>query len=97
MKNKMISALLATAMGASMMTVPALASEGETEAAATVDLSNVEAKEAYHFEIVSKGFQHQYWQAVKKGVEQKAAEHLGEGNKIQTPNRTIDGKARKKD
>ena len=52
MKNKMISALLATAMVASMMTVPALASEGETEAAATVDLSNVEAKEAYHFEIV---------------------------------------------
>ena len=43
MKNKMISALLATAMVASMMTVPALASEGETEAAATVDLSNVEA------------------------------------------------------
>ena len=30
MKNKMISALLATAMVASMMTVPALASEGET-------------------------------------------------------------------
>lgn len=25
-------------------------------------------------EIVSKGLQHQYWQAVKKGVEQKAAE-----------------------
>ena len=41
-------------MVASMMTVPALASEGETEAAASVDLSNVEAKEAYHFEIVSK-------------------------------------------
>ena len=66
MKNKMISALLATAMVASMMTVPALASEGETEAAASVDVSNVEAKEAYHFEIVSKGFQHQYWQAVLK-------------------------------
>ena len=47
MKNKMISALLATAMVASMITVPVLASEGETEAAASVDLSNVEAKEAY--------------------------------------------------
>ena len=60
MRNKMISALLATAMVASMITVPVLASEGETEAAASVDLSNVEAKEAYHFEIVSKGFQHLY-------------------------------------
>ena len=27
-----------------------------------------------HFEIVSKGFQHQYWQAVLKGAEEKAAE-----------------------
>ena len=27
-----------------------------------------------HFEIVSKGFQHAYWQAVKKGAESKAAE-----------------------
>ena len=56
-----------------MITVPVLASEGETEAAASVDLSNVEAKEAYHFEIVSKGFQHQYWQAVLKGAQEEAA------------------------
>ena len=30
--------------------------------------------EDLHFEIVSKGFQHQYWQAVLKGSEEKAAE-----------------------
>ena len=30
--------------------------------------------EGEHIEIVSKGFQHQYWQAVKKGAEDKAAE-----------------------
>ncbi len=28
----------------------------------------------FHFEIVSKGFQHEYWQAVKKGAENKAEE-----------------------
>ena len=27
-----------------------------------------------HFEIVSKGFHHQYWQAVLKGAQQKADE-----------------------
>ena len=89
MKNKMISALLATAMVASMMTVPALASEGETEAAATVDLSKVEAKEAYHFEIVSKGFQHQYWQAVLKGA-QEEAERLGVTMNFVGPNSESD-------
>ena len=89
MKNKMISALLATAMVASMMTVPALASEGETEAAASVDLSNVEAKEAYHFEIVSKGFQHQYWQAVLKGA-QEEAERLGVTMNFVGPNSESD-------
>ena len=30
--------------------------------------------EPLHFEIVSKGFQHQYWQAVLKGAENKADE-----------------------
>jgi ribose transport system substrate-binding protein len=30
--------------------------------------------EGMHIEIVSKGFQHSYWQAVKKGAEEKAAE-----------------------
>lgn len=55
----------------------AAASEDTTEgaedgAAATGDIV---AKEAYSFEIVSKGFQHQYWQAVLKGAEEAASEY----------------------
>ena len=44
---------------------PAEEDGGADEAAPAGDL---------HFEIVSKGFQHQFWQAVLKGSEQKAAE-----------------------
>jgi ABC-type sugar transport system substrate-binding protein len=86
MKKKMVSVLLTAAMAASMLAMPVLASE-ETEAATEtateaaeeaegLDLSKVEAKEAYHFEIVSKGFQHQYWQSVLKGA-QEEADRLG--------------------
>jgi ribose transport system substrate-binding protein len=71
MKKKVVSVLLTGAMVMSMMGVTAMADE-ET----TVDLSNVTANEAYHFEIVSKGFQHEYWQAVLKGAEEEA-EKLG--------------------
>ncbi len=35
---------------------------------------NKQNEENIHFEIVSKGFQHDYWQAVKKGAESKAKE-----------------------
>lgn len=93
MKNKVISALLTAAMAASMMTVPVFASEGETDApaeeAAAIDLSNVKANEAYHFEIVSKGFQHQYWQAVLKGAEEEA-EKLGVTMNFVGPNSESD-------
>jgi len=41
------------------------ATEEEPAAEAPVDM---------HFEIVSKGFQHQYWQSVLKGAQDKAAE-----------------------
>ena len=39
-----------------------------------VGLSSAFAEETMHIEIVSKGFQHQYWQAVLKGAEEKADE-----------------------
>lgn len=44
--------------------------------AATDDAAKDDAKKegGMHFEIVSKGFQHAYWQAVLKGAEQKAEE-----------------------
>lgn len=38
------------------------------------DTADVAPAGDMHFEIVSKGFQHAYWQAVKKGAESKAAE-----------------------
>lgn len=54
---------------------------GETEAAdeagetaAADEAGDVTANGDYTFEIVSKGFQHQYWQAVLKGAEEKAEE-----------------------
>lgn len=43
----------------------------ETTAAAKAAAGKTGGK---HFEIVSKGFQHQYWQAVLKGAKQKAQE-----------------------
>ncbi|RKJ45417.1 LacI family transcriptional regulator [bacterium 1XD8-76] len=51
----------------------------EEEAPAEEDGGAEEAEEAapagdLHFEIVSKGFQHQFWQAVLKGSEDKAKE-----------------------
>ncbi len=46
------------------------------DAAATDDAAastgEIVAKEAYHFEIVSKGFQSTYWQAVYKGASEEA-------------------------
>ena len=85
MKKKVLAAILAATMVAGLTAcggskdaatdAPAAeetkddAAEKTTDdAAAAVDTSNMS------FEIVSKGLQHQYWQAVKKGVEQKAAE-----------------------
>ena len=68
---------------------PHLQARERLRQAASVDLSNVEAKEAYHFEIVSKGFQHQYWQAVLKGA-QEEAERLGVTMNFVGPNSESD-------
>jgi len=59
------------------------ADDAETEAADDVEADGeneeatgaIVANDAYHFEIVSKGFQHQYWQAVLKGAEEASAEY----------------------
>ena len=63
---------------------PADASEGASAAESTAS-----AEGGFHFEIVSKGFQHQYWQAVLKGAEQKAAE-LGDTMNFVGPNTESD-------
>ena len=79
MKKKVLSALLSVAMvatllvgcGGSTAEAPA-AEETTTEEAAPAEAAEGEA--ALHFEIVSKGLQHEYWQAVLKGCESKADE-----------------------
>ena len=71
MKKKVLSALLSVAMvatllvgcGGSTAEAPA-AEETTTEEAAPAEAAEGEA--ALHFEIVSKGLQHEYWQAVLK-------------------------------
>ncbi len=89
MKKKVLAALLSVAMVATLLAgcgsaaAPAEAAPSATEEAAPAE----EAAEApaaeeaaapaagdMKFEIVSKGFQHQYWQAVLLGANNKAAE-----------------------
>ncbi|MGN0305969.1 MAG: substrate-binding domain-containing protein, partial [Lachnospiraceae bacterium] len=84
MKKKVLSALLSAAMvatllagcGGSNQPAPAdTAAPADTQAEAPADTqAAAPAEGAMHFEIVSKGFQHQYWQAVLKGSQNKAAE-----------------------
>lgn len=63
------------------------AAEETTEAAE--ETTEASAEGGYHFEIVSKGFQHQYWQAVLKGAQQKADE-LGDTMNFVGPNTESD-------
>ena len=82
MKKKVLAALLSVAMVATLLAgCGGKKEEAPAEAPAAEETAEEEApaEEAapagdMSFEIVSKGLQHQYWQAVKKGVEQKAAE-----------------------
>ena len=83
MKKKVLSALLSVAMvatclvgcGGSKEEAAAPAPEATTEAPAEEAEAPAEVEGgALHFEIVSKGLQHEYWQAVKKGCETKALE-----------------------
>ena len=81
MKKKVLAAILAATMVAGLT---ACGGSKETTTTATPDAATEETTDdaaapaadasGMSFEIVSKGLQHQYWQAVKKGVEQKAAE-----------------------
>lgn len=58
MKRKLMSLVLCAAMVGSMVGVT----------------TTVHAEDEINIEIVSKGFQHQFWQAVKAGAEKKEAE-----------------------
>lgn len=87
MKKKLLAALLSVAMVATLLAgcgskeaeAPAEApAEEETEAPAETPAEEEAEAPAdgagMHFEIVSKGFQHQYWQAVLKGAQDRADE-----------------------
>ena len=93
MKKKLLSALLCVAMVASLVVgcgakeeAPAAEAPAATEEAAPAEEA---AEGGYHFEIVSKGFQHAFWQAVYKGAETKAAE-LGDTMNFVGPNSESD-------
>jgi len=84
MKKKLLAILMCaillvslTACGGGSDSTATTPANDETKAAAETDTENNEEPGAatdLHFEIVSKGFQHQYWQAVLKGAENKAEE-----------------------
>jgi ribose transport system substrate-binding protein len=75
MKKKIISTLLCVALVATMVMGCGGKNEETTTDSGSEDAATTDApKGDLSIEIVSKGFQHQYWQAVKKGSEQKAAE-----------------------
>jgi ribose transport system substrate-binding protein len=71
MKRTRYAALFAS-LTLAAMAVPAMAQDAEP----------VPFEEAPYIPIVSKGFQHQFWQAVKLGAEQKGAELNAEVNFI---------------
>lgn len=89
MKKKILATLLSVTMVATMLVgcgsktattestdtaAPAAATEtADTEEAAATEAAAPAAGDL-SFEIVSKGFQHQYWQAVLKGAQSKADE-----------------------
>ncbi|MBR6771347.1 MAG: substrate-binding domain-containing protein [Lachnospiraceae bacterium] len=94
MKKKVLSMFLSVAMAATILVgcgnsntpasnTPASSSGSE----ASSDAGSADG--SFHFEIVSKGFQHQYWQAVLKGAEQKASE-LGDTMNFVGPNSESD-------
>ena len=94
MKKKLLSALLCVAMVASLVVgcgakeeAPAVEAPAATEEEAPA--ATEEAAGGFHFEIVSKGFQHAFWQAVYKGAETKAAE-LGDTMNFVGPNSESD-------
>ncbi len=84
MRKKFLAGVLSVAMVASMFvgcgkkedtSDKATPTTAPTTAASTDDSSasgELKAKDAYHFEIVSKGFQSTYWQAVYKGAKAEA-------------------------
>ena len=97
MRKKLLGTLLSVAMVASVLAgcgstsqpaETAAPAETSSEAEAPAEAAPAEGG-SYHFEIVSKGFQHQYWQAVLKGAQNKSDE-LGDTMNFVGPNSESD-------
>jgi ABC-type sugar transport system, periplasmic component len=72
MKKRILAVLLSATM---VFALAACAgAPAETPEATQSDDDVAQTSDELHFEIVSKGFQHQYWQAVLKGSEDRAKE-----------------------
>ncbi len=80
MKSKTLLALLATLLvmtmvaGCAVPTAPAAAPAAEAPAA-EAPAAEAPAAEDIYIPVISKGFQHQFWVAVKMGAEQAAADN----------------------
>ncbi len=88
MRSTQFAALLASLTLTCMLAVPAMAQDESPAAdmsAAPAAAEPVAFDEAPYIPIVSKGFQHQFWQAVKKGAEDKGAELNAKVNFIGPP------------
>ena len=72
MKKKLISVLLCATLAGTLLAGCGANNSGNTNSSG--NNSNTSGSEKLRIEIVSKGFQHQYWQAVLKGAQQKADE-----------------------
>ncbi len=87
MRNTQFAALLASLTLTTMLAVPAVAQDASpaadmSAAPAAAEPAPFPADAKPYIPIVSKGFQHQFWQAVKLGAEQKGTELNAEVNFI---------------
>ena len=93
MKKKVLGMVLSVSMVAAMVAGCGSKAEEKATGEKAATEEKVDGKEAaasdMSFEIVSKGFQHQYWQAVLKGAENKAKE-LGVSINFVGPNTESD-------
>lgn len=87
MKKKLLGIMLCATMLAGMM-VGCGSSPTQTSTSTSKTEASSDEKELYVY-LVSKGFQHQFWQAVKKGAEEKAKE-LGAKIEFVGPNSESD-------
>ncbi|MFV0362320.1 MAG: substrate-binding domain-containing protein [Suipraeoptans sp.] len=87
MKKKILSVLLCATLVGTMLVGCGGSSDSSSSSESTESSSS--SSDGLVIEIVSKGFQHQYWQAVLKGAEQKA-EELGATINFVGPNSESD-------